>query len=290
MTDTHAHLYWADFDRDRNEVIQRCRDKLAAVINVGVDIQTSRAVIELADRHDFMYAAVGIHPEGALAAAGSSNALSTLTTLIAQTSRVVAVGEVGVDYHTNLDDEDKRNQQKLFQEQIELALEYGLPIIIHSRDAFDDTYQILKDYRGRDRFRGVWHSFTEGPNRTQKVLDLGLYIGINGIVTYPSAPDLRAAVQEISLERILLETDAPFLVPQPLRGRVKRNEPWMVEHVADEVAQIKDVALEEVIAATDRSARSLFGMAGEPCTHRAMALPLGTIGDQAGLGCPSVLD
>jgi len=265
MIDTHAHLYFESFDQDRDDVIRQCQDNLTAVINIGVDEPTSRAAVELAGRHDFLYAAVGVHPEEAAAAVESSDYLDTLKTLISQTPKVVAVGEIGLDYHLqDLKDGDRERQQSLFRAQIELALECDLPVIIHSRDAFDDTLRILSEYHQHEHFRGVWHSFTEGLARAQKVLDLGLYLGVNGIVTYPSARELRAAVKDVSLERILLETDAPFLVPQPLRGKIKRNTPWLVGYVAAEVARIRSVGLAEVVAVTDSNARLLFGIEKAP--------------------------
>lgn len=269
MIDTHAHLYLDSYDTDRSEVIARSLLKLDAVINIGIDEKTSRQAVQLAESNDTFYAAVGLHPENVISKVStdrvSTDRVCTHTTWLSELShhqKVVAIGEIGLDYHEKgevgsrkLEDGVKEKQKEIFKTQIEIANKNNLPIIVHSRDAFEDTLDILLEYNGR--ICGVWHSFTEGYKKMQQVLGLGFYIGINGIVTYNSAHELQEAVSCVDLSHIILETDAPFLPPHPHRG--ERNEPAMVELIACKVAELQNRTVDEVIAITDVNALRIFG-------------------------------
>ncbi|NTV30590.1 TatD family hydrolase [candidate division WWE3 bacterium] len=264
MIDTHAHLYFEQYDLDRSAVIGRCHEKLRALINVGIDIKTSQAALDLALQNDFMFASIGIHPEevdSIIKDFGSiSAAVNELILLItpSSTSKIVAIGEAGLDYHSELILESSVALQKeLFRSQLELALEHNLPVIIHSREATPDTLEILNDF-ANTTLKGVWHSFTGDSVAAQQVLNTNLFIGINGISTYPSAKLLREAITQIPHDRLVLETDAPFLAPQSYRGQ--RNESWMVELVANTVGECWGISPADVISKTDTNALSLFAI------------------------------
>jgi TatD DNase family protein len=262
MIDSHAHLDAAQFASDRNAVIERCRDKLHSVINVGVDIASSRESIRLSNEFDFIFAAVGIHPEEVDKNSfvnDRKTIVDQLEVLISQTpNKVVAVGEIGVDKHHLPDGQTAQvtNQVELFRAQIELAIEHRLPVIIHSRDAFSETFSVLKEYQGTPYFSGVWHSFTGSREEASQILGLGLYIGLNGIITFTSTHPLRQVVVELPLDKIIVETDAPYLAPQKMRGQ--RNEPWMVGEVIHEIAKMHQASLGNLEKQFDENARRLF--------------------------------
>ena len=260
MIDTHAHLYFNSYDTDRDEVINRTLSKLDMVINIGIDEKTSKQAVDLSQDYDGFYAAVGLHPEDV--SSQMSVDISWVSTLC-QHQKVVAIGEIGLDYHERsevgskeLEDGVKKKQKEIFKAQIENAIENNLPIIVHSRDAFEDTMAILLEYKGH--ITGVWHSFTEGYEKMQQVINMGFYVGINGLVTYNSAQELQLAVARVDLSHIVLETDSPFLPPQLNRG--ERNEPSMVELVADKVAQLQNREAYDVVSATDTNAYKVFGI------------------------------
>ncbi|PIZ45113.1 hydrolase TatD [candidate division WWE3 bacterium CG_4_9_14_3_um_filter_41_6] len=253
MIDTHSHLYFDSYDEDRLEVMARNMALLDAVITVGVDESTSQKAITLSEKYPNMYAAVGLHPE--------EIAFPTDVLWVERSvshKKVVAIGEIGLDYSKLSSEHDVEstvtNQKNAFRAQLEIALRTNLPVVIHSRDAFDDTLEILTAYKGS--LRGVWHSFTGDVESMQKVIRIGFMIGINGIVTYTSAQPLQDAVSRVELSHLVLETDAPFLPPVPHRG--ERNEPYMVTLVAEKVASLRKDTVENVIAQTDKNAQKLF--------------------------------
>ncbi|MCA9391733.1 TatD family hydrolase [candidate division WWE3 bacterium] len=278
MIDTHSHVYFEDFNNDRDKVISRANEKLSAIVSIGVDEETSMQALELARNNEKFYAVVGFNPESVVEQLQSGKSVedlrSMLGELVSENERVVGIGEIGLDYHwpEHSGPEQVVLQKEGFKAQVEFALDQDLPIVIHSRDAFDDTVAVLSDYCDNPKFKGVWHSFT--PHQSQnfdvakasawqqleQALELGLYIGINGIVTYPSAKELQDAVTKASLDRLLTETDAPFLAPQAYRGQ--RNEPAMVQYVVEKIALLKGVTVEEVDEATTNNAIELFGIRG----------------------------
>ncbi len=254
LVDTHAHLDFPQFDEDRAAVIRRARKAgIIAIVNIGVDLPSSRAAIALAEQHDFVYAAVGVHPHDAKTV--TSHTLDALRTL-AQHSKVVAIGEIGLDYYRDLS--PRSVQRRAFVAQLELASELGLPVVIHDRDAHDDVLTTLQSWSGQ----GVVHSYSAGPEQLEEMLALGFYVGISGPVTFPKAERLRAVAAQVPLERLVVETDCPYLTPVPYRG--KRNEPAYVRYVAEQIALARQVAPQAIAQATTQNAQRLFGISITP--------------------------
>jgi len=252
LIDTHVHLDSKRFDPDRGGVIQRALEAGIQMITVGTDIASSESAVEIAQKYG-IYAAVGIHPHEArrFVRGGSlePEALARLEELLRE-ERVVAAGEIGLDYFKNFS--PKEAQLVTFREQLALAERFKKPVVIHNREAEGDLIEIL---RGFD-VEGVLHSFTGDGALALRIMQLGLYLSISGIVTFAKGGGLREAVRIIPQDRLLLETDAPFLAPVPLRGR--RNEPMYVRHVAEAVAQLRGLTLSDLSEATTKNARRLF--------------------------------
>lgn len=250
LTDSHAHLHFSQFDSDREAVIERAREAgVAAIIEVGVDLASSKAAVALAKQYDFIYAAVGIHPHDAKLV--NAKTLDQLRVL-AHNPQVVAIGEIGLDYYR--DRSPRPAQRRAFADQLALAAELELPVIIHSRDAHDDVMEQLRVWDGI----GVFHSYSAGPEHLDQVLELGFYVSISGPVTFPRADRLREAAALVPLERLLVETDSPFLTPVPRRGR--RNEPALVRHVVEAVARARNAPAETIAQATADNLARLFGI------------------------------
>lgn len=264
FVDTHCHLNFEQFDADRDEVVRRARAaRVLTIINPAIDLATSRAALAMAREYAAVFAQVGVHPNSATEALGEG--LEQLRAL-AQEANVVAVGEIGLDYHWDVHPHDV--QARAFRGQLDLAAELGLPVVIHSRDAREDTYRILAEWaRDVERshlplnerpFKGVWHSFQGDRDLAYRVFDLGMCISLGGPVTFKNARDLHALVPHLPLERILLETDAPFLSPHPYRG--KRNEPARIPLIAEAIARLMGVPLDAVAQTTTATARDLFAL------------------------------
>jgi TatD DNase family protein len=250
LIDSHAHLDFPQFDDDRDAVIERARGAgLVAILNAGADLPSSRAAVALADTYDFIYAAVGVHPHDA--ATVTPAVLDELRAL-ARHPKVVAAGEIGLDYYRDLS--PRPVQRRAFADQLALAVELHLPVVVHSREAHDDVLAALQGWEGT----GVLHSYSAGPERLEEVLGLGFSIGISGPVTFRKADQLRAVAAAVPLERLLVETDCPYLTPAPYRG--KRNEPAYVRYVVEAVARARGMPAEAVARATSDNARRLFGM------------------------------
>src|SRR3989338_7902213 len=224
MFDTHSHIQYNKFDDDRVEVLQRAKDSGVKMICVGTDYEMSQKAIYLAEKHEGIWASVGLHPNDNLDEKYDSNVYEEL----ARHPKVVAIGEIGLDYYRTPDEEQQRIQKARFQEQISLAVRLNKPLIIHCREAHKDMIEILSQ---NPDARGVIHSFTGTREEAQKYLELGFYIGLNGIITFTN--QYNETVEDIPLGHILLETDAPYLTPVPHRG--KRNEPSYVKYVADKI-------------------------------------------------------
>jgi TatD DNase family protein len=258
LIDTHAHLDFAKFDADRPAVIERATAAgVAAIINVGTDLASSRRAVELAEQHEDIYAAVGMHPHDARKLDGTT--LGALREL-AKRPKVVAVGEIGLDFYRDLSPRDM--QRRAFQAQLAWAAKLGKPVIIHDRDAHNEIIEILGDWvaglgnsplAGR---LGVLHTFSGDLDMAEWAMDLGFYISISGPVTYRNERQLPKIVQALPLDRLLVETDCPFLAPHPHRG--KRNEPAYVCLVAERIAELKGIALDDLAMATTANARRLF--------------------------------
>jgi TatD DNase family protein len=260
LIDTHAHLDFGKFDTDREAVIERAQAVgVVAIVNVGADLESSRAAVRLAQEYDMVYAAVGMHPHDAKKLDGA--ALAELREL-AQQPKVVAVGEIGLDFYRDLS--PREVQRRAFQAQLAWAAKLGKPVVIHDRDAHDEVMAILADWAaglknpllaGR---LGVLHTFSGDLAMAEQAIDLGCYISISGPVTYQNARQLPDIVRALPLERLLVETDCPFLAPHPHRG--KRNEPAYVRLVAERLAEIKDIPFDTLAKATTANAYRLFGL------------------------------
>lgn len=261
LIDSHAHLDAPEFDRDRAEVIRRAWEaglKALVTIGTGGDFSTCRNTVETAGSHAGIYATVGIHPHDA--ATVRPKTFEKLREL-ARHPKVVAIGETGLDYHYM--HSPVSEQRKVFMRSLELAKGLDMPVVIHTREAEKDTLAILKETfaSGGGSFAGgVVHCFSGDYGFAAQLLDLGLYLSFTGLVTFPKAEGVWEVIRKIPLDRILLETDSPYLAPVPFRGR--RNEPAHVVHVARKVGEILGKSYEEVAWATGRNAIGLFRLSG----------------------------
>jgi TatD DNase family protein len=255
LIDTHAHLDDARYEADREAMIARARQAgVETMITIGCDLTTSRAAVTLADRYPFVYASIGVHPHEVK---HIRDDWYDEFRQLAHGDKVIAYGEIGLDYHYNHSSPEE--QRTRFREQIQLARELTLPIIIHTREAQDDTVRILKEERAYE-IGGVFHCFSGDAWLAKDALDLGFYLSFSGILTFQSATMLREIAKTVPTDRLLIETDCPYLTPIPHRG--KRNEPAYVKHVAELLATIKsnDIALtvEDMARITSENARRLF--------------------------------
>ncbi len=252
LIDTHAHIDDEKFAEDRAEVIQRAIDSgVTRMINVGSDIKSSARSVKLAADYNEIYAAVGIHPQEAKTMMKSHD---DLLASWAQLPKVVAIGEIGLDYY--YENSEREIQKKVFIRQLDLARQMHLPVSIHDRDAHGDTMDILKK-EGKGII-GVIHCFSGSWEMAHDLLRKGWFIGVDGPVTFKNAAKLPEIVQQVPLDRLLVETDSPYLAPVPKRG--KRNEPAYVRHVAEKIAALRNMEFEAFAKATTENARHLFGV------------------------------
>ncbi len=250
--DTHAHYDDCAFDEDRDELLKALPGKnIFAVINAGADVLSSRKSIELSEEYPYIYAAVGVHPENADENFNES-CIHELEKLILNNKKVMAVGEIGLDYHYN--SENKDIQKFAFESQIKLALKHSLPIIVHDREAHGDTLKLLKKYHPK----GVVHCFSGSLEMAKEVIKLGMYIGIGGIVTFKNAKSIIEVVKNVPLSSVLLETDAPYMAPVPFRG--KRCDSAHIKYTAEKIAELKNSEVSEVLKITKENAVNLFAI------------------------------
>lgn len=262
LVDTHAHLDSSRYDKDRAAVISRAQEAgVTQMITIGGSLEASRRALALAQEYPFLYAAVGIHPHNAVDLNGA--ALAELREL-AQQPKVVAVGEIGLDFYRDLSPRDV--QRRAFQAQLAWAAKMSKPVVIHDRDAHQEVLEILADWAaGQARSPlagrlGVLHTFSGDLSMAERAIELGFYLSISGPVTYQNARDLPEVVRSVPLERLMVETDCPWLAPHPHRG--KRNEPAYVRLVAEQIAALRGIELAKVAQATTANARRLFGLDG----------------------------
>lgn len=249
--DTHSHYDDRAFDGDREALLASLPEKgVGTVVTVGADIATSKAALELAEKHEGVYAAIGVHPTET----GSATE-EDIDWLRARSSdeKVVAIGEIGLDYHWKKP--DPSIQKMWFERQIALAKEVNLPIIYHSREAAEHTMKIIRDTKAYE-CGGVIHCYSYSAEMAKEYVQMGYYIGVGGVVTFNNGRKLKETVEAIPLESIVLETDCPYLSPEPERGR--RNDSTKLAFVADEIARIKGLEREDVIRATERNANKLY--------------------------------
>lgn len=256
--ESHAHYDDAQFDNDREELLTSMKENgIETIINVGSDFRGCEKTVELMNKYDFIYGAIGIHPSDI----GDLNDdtcrwLEEKSTL----EKIVAIGEIGLDYYWDKEEEVQKAQREWFEWQMKLAKMEGLPVIIHSRDAAEDTLKLMKGTHAEE-IPGVIHCFSYSKEMAAEYVKMGYYIGIGGVVTFKNAKKVKEVAATVPMERILLETDCPYLAPEPNRGT--RNSSLNLPYVAAEIAHIRGITPEEVIEATRRNAQRLFGVKAE---------------------------
>ena len=254
LIDSHCHLDSADFDADREAVIERAIDagiEHMMAIGTGSGPPDLEAGVRLADQHPVFYATAGIHPHDA-AKAGADD-FKRLASLLAH-PKVLAVGEIGLDYHYDFSPRDI--QKGAFIKQMAIAAEARKPIVIHTREAWDDTFALIEQHWAPHGIGGIMHCFSGGPEEARRSLDLGFYLSFGGIVTFPKALDVQEAARSTPRDRILIETDAPYLAPVPKRG--KRNEPALMVHTARKLAELRAEPYEELCSTTTENFQRLL--------------------------------
>lgn len=260
LTDTHCHLYFDAFDTDRAEVIARAMaNGVTKILVPAIDLQTSRAAIALAEETDGVFAAIGVHPNSA--SEWKADTMDELRAM-ARHPKVMAIGEVGMDYHWNKS--PRYIQEQVFHNQLELAAELGLPVVVHNREATADVLRILAGWVERlmsagnllVQRPGVMHSFSGTVEEAKAAEKMGFRLGITGPVTFKNGKGMQAIAAEINLSTLLVETDAPFLTPEPLRG--SRNEPQQIKYIVEKIAQLRNIPLADVMMATTNNAALLF--------------------------------
>jgi TatD DNase family protein len=258
LFDTHAHLDQEEFAADLPAVIERARQAgVGQILGVGIDLASSRSIVRLAEEYPEIYAAVGIHPNSA-AGAGTDDWAEIVK--LADHPRVAAIGETGLDRywdHTPIE-----LQIEYFQRHLKLSQDRNLPVVIHCRDAAEDLMPLLRQAAGRARLKGILHAFSGDVSMAQECVELGLHISFAGNATYKNKKfeTLRSASLTVPMDRLLIETDSPYLIPEPLRGKQKRNEPALVVHTARRLAELRNMALSDLEQQTTENARRLFGV------------------------------
>lgn len=246
--DSHAHFYDEKFDGFRDELLSDLPNQgVGKVINCGCDKKSSEESIILSEKYDYMYSAVGIHP-------GNLDSGTTIEEIekLSRHKKCVAIGEIGLDYYW---EPEKAEEQKIiFKNQLDLANKLSLPVIVHDREAHGDTLEILKEYKPK----GVLHSFSGSPEMARELIKLGMHIGIGGVITFKNAKKLPDVVTEIPEDRILLETDAPYLTPVPYRSKI--NNSAMIYLIAEKIAELRNTSIEHILKTSYKNAQTLFGI------------------------------
>ncbi len=249
LIDTHSHIYYDTYKNNLDEIINRAKDNnIKKIICVGVDLKTSEQSIKIAEKYNCVYATVGYHPHDSQKT--DKNYLKEIEKLYSH-DKVVAIGEIGLDYYYK--HSPKKIQQKIFNEQLELAKSLNAPVVIHNRLSDADLLNSLKEQKITN---GVIHCFASNLNFAKSIINLGLFISFTGLITF--VKDLEEVVEKISINNIMIETDSPYLTPIPNRG--KTNEPYMVKYIAEKIASIKKIPIDEVIKKTTSTANNFFGI------------------------------
>ena len=250
LFDTHAHLDDRAFDEDRAELLAALPQQgLALVMNPGCSLESSRSAVALANSHDYIYAAVGSHPD--VADEVNEEVLEEYRTLCKQNPKVKAIGEIGLDYY--YEDIPRETQLKAFRMQMELARELDLPVIVHERDAHEDGMNVVREFPD---VKGVFHCYSGSAEMARQLVNLGWYIGFTGVLTFKNARKAVEVAASIPLDRIVLETDCPYMAPVPFRG--KRNDPGKLCHMAEKLAEIRGLTAEEVQRITTENGKRLY--------------------------------
>ena len=254
IIDTHAHYDDEAFNEDRDAVLRSLKEEdVSLVVNIGASMESSERTVELVKQYPFVYGAVGVHPDSAKEL--TEKKLARLREL-AGADKVVAIGEIGLDYYW---DSSPRDVQKYwFLRQLDLAMELELPVVIHSREATQETLDIMKEAyrRSQGTLRGVIHCFSAGPEIAKEYTDMGFFIGIGGVVTFKNGKKMKEVAAAIPFDKLVLETDCPYLAPEPNRG--KRNHSGYLTYVAEQIGTLRGVSAEEVIRVTEANARALY--------------------------------
>jgi len=254
LIDTHCHYNHEAFDTDRAEAIQRAREAgVGRAVVIGYDLASSAWAVQLTEEFPELYAAVGIHPNDA--AEATPEGLLRLEVLAAH-PKVVALGEIGLDFHWNV--EPPERQRAALREQLHLARQLGLPIVLHTRLSDREVVAALEEEGGT--WRGILHCFGGDPEVARRALAVGLHLGLGGVLTFKNARQLQETTRTLPLERVVLETDAPYLTPMPHRGRIRRNEPCYLPFVARHLAALRGLSEDEIAAITTRNATALLGL------------------------------
>ncbi len=255
LVDSHCHLDFPDFEDDMDDIVARAGEAgVSHMLSICTHVTKFDPVLAVAEQYDNIFCTVGIHPHNA---AKEPEVTAEHLIRMARNDKVIGFGETGLDFFYDKSPRDLQKSQ--FKVHIEAAREAGLPLVVHTRDADEDMAEILKEETGKGAFSGLLHCFSSSRDLAETALDLGLYLSISGIVTFNKADELREIVKEAPLDRLLVETDAPYLAPVPKRG--KRNEPAFTRHTAEKIAEIKEISFEEVATATTDNFFNLFSKA-----------------------------
>lgn len=248
--DTHSHYDDTKFNPDREMVLDTLQSQgVSLVVSCGCDIDTTQFNFDLSQKYDYIYFAAGFHPENL---DGANLDDLKIIEKFAKNSKCVAIGEIGLDYHWM--NSSKQEQKDFFEAQLELANKLDMPVIVHDREAHGDTLDILKQYKPK----GVLHCFSGSKEMAKEIIKLGMYIGLNGVVTFSNARKSLEVVKEIPLERLVLETDCPYLAPVPMRG--KRNDSSYIPYTAEKIAQVLNIDTQELINITNTNGKRLFAL------------------------------
>lgn len=249
--DSHGHYTEAAFDTDRDELLKALpRKGVSGIVTVGSSMEDSLKCVEIAEKYDYVYAACGVHPEAE--AETPEDFADNLENLLRKSDKIKALGEIGLDYH--YDNYNRDRQIWLFTQQLELAESLKLPVIVHSRNASEDTMEILRKYRPA----GVVHCFSGSAETAREVISLGMYISFTGVLTFKNAKKALKALAEVPADRLMLETDCPYMAPEPFRG--KRCDSSMIAQTAEKAAEIKGMSVQEILDVTNRNAHEFFGI------------------------------
>ncbi len=253
MIDSHVHLDDPKFDYDREDLIKKLPEHgISRVYNIGADMESSIASVQLADKYDCVRAVIGVHPHSAKT---YDNEVESQLIELAKNENVRAIGEIGLDYY--YDNSPRDVQVEVFERQIELAHKLGLPIVIHSRSASQETFDIIKGaLKKYPDLKFLIHCFSQSVEMMQEYVKIGCYIALGGVVTFKNSKEPKKVAEEVPLDKLLLETDCPYLAPVPMRG--KRNEPYYIKYVAEEIAKIRNISVDELVEATDANTRRFY--------------------------------
>ena len=250
LVDTHTHIYGDKYNSDFFEVLKRTKEELEFIVSIGYDLESSKKSVELSNKYDFIYSTVGIHPVDIKEY--NDEVENELIAMVKNNTKVVAIGEIGLDYYWMED--PKEIQQDVFRKQLNISRETKLPVVIHTRDALEDTLKILSEYKD---IGGILHCFPGSYDSVKSLLDR-YYVGVAGVVTFKNNKKTQEMVKQVPLDRVVIETDCPYLTPEPFRGH--RNEPTYVKYVAEKIAEIKGISYEEVVKVTTENAKAIYNI------------------------------